>query len=940
MDRTIAQLASERGLIPAGQAPAEADAAALVRGSTVAESELTRVVREESEKKLRCPVCAGGLRTRTTAGGVRLGCDRCGVSLGVGLELAQDDLSAEAPAEVRGAASDPSNRMGDYVLVRQVGTGGYGTVFRAWQKTLNRIVAIKRLHQVEDRAAQERFLREARLAAKLQHPNIVPVYEIGEREGKPYLAMEFVEGGPLHEKRLPLRRAVELMKSVAEAIHYAHEMGIVHRDLKPHNIMLAQDGRARVMDFGLARQTQRGSTLTAPDTILGTPAYMPPEQAFGNPVDRRGDVYSLGATLYQLVTGHPPFEGDSPLEILRQVTSEEIASPRKLNRRIPKDVETIILKSMERDLERRYATAQEMAEDLGRHLEGRPIRAVPAGWATRAWKLAQRHRTLTAVSCLLVLGGLAAGGAWRVREHRRQSHLRDLLTSAARAESTEEYGKAHDLYGEVLVHDPDHVGAAAKHVEMKERAAKQARQKSGASFLKAALEFESEYRSVLAEIQWLENKCLEVEKTLETLVPKVALWEAEQRLQRAKVRAADLYATLHRTLMVAVGADPENLEARKILSRLFAEEFQRSLQEGDMARAELSRRQALCFDDTGALEHRLAPEGFVVLETNPPGATVFLHRYEEGTDRRLIPRPAEPPILGQTPIRSRIPNGRYLLVLRKEGFRDVLYPVFVQYGTELRERVDLYREEEIGADFAYVPGGPFVSGGDREAFLYSPRAIERVEGFFLGRHEVTFAEYAEFLGHLVAIGKAEEFQRHLPTSDRPGQYLLGLDPETKRILFVSEDQKRWPVVRVAATSAEAYCRWRTQEHPKTVYRLPTSIEWEKAARGADGRAFPWGNRFDWTFAKGGRSRPGTAALEAVGAFPPDVSPYGVFDMSGGAREWCEDSYDQLGGMRQVRGGAFSLLAEPHFRCASRWGYPEGMPMNEMGFRVVKELPRR
>jgi serine/threonine-protein kinase len=277
--------------------------------------------------------------------------------------------------------------MGDYELLEEIARGGMGVVFKARQISLNRIVAVKMILAglLATKADHERFHSEAQAAALLDHPNILPVFEVGEHEGQHYFSMGYVDGQSLAtrlaEGPLPPKEAAELVAMVAEAVEYAHRQGVIHRDIKPSNILIDSKGRPRVTDFGLAKRVGapgtpgRGSELTATGQVLGTPSYMAPEQAAGqiNAVGPAADVYSLGALLYAALAGRPPFQAATSLETLQQVLEREPVALRQLNPGVPRDLETIVLKCLEKAVPRRYATAQALVEDLRRYLEGRPL---------------------------------------------------------------------------------------------------------------------------------------------------------------------------------------------------------------------------------------------------------------------------------------------------------------------------------------------------------------------------------------------------------------------------------------------------------------------------------------------------------------------------------------------------------------------------------------
>src|SRR5215468_9509803 len=301
---------------------------------------------------------------------------------------------ASAQAGERVAPSAMSMHFGDYELLEEIGRGGQGVVFRARQKSLNRTVALKviRLGQWASKVHLKRFRLEAEAAARLEHPGIVPIHDVGERDGSCYFSMKFVEGGQLDavakREPMPVRRAVELIAEVARTVQYAHEHGILHRDIKPGNILLDQKGEPHLTDFGLARLVESESTVTRTMEVLGTPSYMAPEQAVGNnaAVGSATDVYGLGAVLYQLLTGHPPFAGGTTYETIRLLLDSEPRQPRSWNKKIDRDLSDICLKCLEKNPRYRYSSALELAEDLERWLRHEPIRAKRSGFFTRSRK--------------------------------------------------------------------------------------------------------------------------------------------------------------------------------------------------------------------------------------------------------------------------------------------------------------------------------------------------------------------------------------------------------------------------------------------------------------------------------------------------------------------------------------------------------------------------
>jgi TolB-like protein/predicted Ser/Thr protein kinase len=307
--------------------------------------------------------------------------------------------------------------FGDYELLEEIGRGGQGVVYRARQKSLNRTVALKVIglgHWATD-AHLKRFRREAEAAASLDHSGIVPIYEVGERDGSCYFSMKLVEGGQLDavvtRESMPVRRAVELIAKVARTVHYAHEHGILHRDIKPGNILLDTKGEPHLTDFGLARLVESESTVTRTLEVLGTPSYMAPEQAVGNndALSSATDVYGIGAVLYQLLTGHPPFAGGTTYETIKLLLDTEPRQPRLWNSKIDRDLSTICLKCLEKDPKRRYSSALAFAEDLERWLRHEPILARRTGIFMRGGKWVRRNPTSALLAASLVALAVAAG---------------------------------------------------------------------------------------------------------------------------------------------------------------------------------------------------------------------------------------------------------------------------------------------------------------------------------------------------------------------------------------------------------------------------------------------------------------------------------------------------------------------------------------------------
>src|SRR5207249_2417733 len=333
-------------------------------------------------------------------------------------ELSRENARATSDLKEPVRAATMLGELGDYELLEEIGRGGQGVVFRARQKNLNRIVALKviSLGQWANKAHLKRFRLEAEAAARLEHHGIIPIHEVGEGDGSCYFSMKFIEGGQLDEvvKQSPMsvRRAAELIAKVARTVSYAHEHGILHRDIKPGNILLDAKGEPHLTDFGLARLVESESSVTQTLDVLGTPSYMAPEQALGNnaAVSSATDVYGLGAVLYQLLTGHPPFAGGTTYETIKLLEDTEPRPPRLLNPKVDRDLSTICLKCLEKDPKRRYASALALAEDLNRWLKYEPIQARHSGVFARGKKWVRRNPTSAVLAASLM--ALAAAAGW------------------------------------------------------------------------------------------------------------------------------------------------------------------------------------------------------------------------------------------------------------------------------------------------------------------------------------------------------------------------------------------------------------------------------------------------------------------------------------------------------------------------------------------------
>ena len=792
-----------------------------------------------------------------------------------------------------------------YALGAELGRGGLGRVVIALdQDLMGREVAMKLLlsgASTSPTASRERarFLEEAQVTGQLWHPNIVPVHELGTRPetGEPYYTMPVIRGQSLGEairsahlklsrgETLPedwgleRLRLLDAFRELCSAIAYAHSRGVVHRDIKPANVMVGRFGETIVVDWGLAKVIRSSGgqppsspeltdalpttatsdrdleqmvrTLRAEDghtqdgTITGTPAYMSPEQASGaiGDIDEQSDVYALGAVLFEILTGRPPYEGATAWQTLQQILSPEAPpDPREgAPSPVPDDLADVCLKALSKDKLDRHDSAAAVQADV--------IAAIEGG------KERQRNRQ----KCVDKL-----------------EEVRDLVADYHRLRrDAEARRRTRPSFRDVKPYEPIDAESGGK------------------------------------------RRALEAE-----LAGEAVQHRAEEAFNAALAGFAE-----------ALAFDPDNAAVRSDLAEFHYFHMVQAEQKHDTKGFEFHRKQAELYND-GLLDGRLEGTGGLTLQSDPPQANLTLYRYQE--DEWFL-KPSDPRALGTTPLSTvELAMGSYLLVLSRDGYRDTRVPLLVGRLQRVDLEVNLYTEREIGERMIYVPAGTFRQG---EELLRDTELDE----FFIGEFPVTFEQYCRYLDWLQQH-RPDEVALRAPQNKDDG--ILVRRDETG--LYVAFDPAPLPgaselyapgtpALSVNWPSAVAYCEWLSEVEGRP-YRLPTEAEWEKAARGVDGRLYPWGNRFDPTFCKMVESTEQAAQPEPVGRYVTDESPYLVRDMAGGVLEWCSDLYDERG-WRSVRGGAWNST-RGYCKTMYRTRNVPGTGHNEYGFRVASSVPAK
>ena len=807
------------------------------------------------------------------------------------------------PPRSAGSAA-PASPSARYEVRGELGSGGVGVVLAVLDHETGRVVAMKTPRightstgstgtpgtRTEDDSLIASFLAESSVTAQLEHPAIIPVYDVGRApDGTPYYTMRAVGRRSLRDVlsgpdrgSWSTARLVSVLVQVSRALAYAHARGVIHRDIKPANVLIGDFGEVYLADFGIARIDEastispsaprsRASGLSLGETgIIGTPGYIAPELLRGDweNVDHRADLFAVGVMLYEILTGNAPFRRTTTDETLAATYAHEPERPSAVDGSCPLVLDALCLALLAKDPAARPQTAEEVLRRFEDFLEGAKEREMRSLEARRLCELAQVP----------------------VRRSRELDALQRGRAEAAR-----------ELLRRARTWDPPEAKRTAW-----------------------ALEDEAE--------------------------------EAERDEATELARAIELYTK-------ALGYDSACDEAHRGLADLYFDQATKADRERRAA-ARIHYETLLTEHDDGRYAAVLTAQATLVVESAPSGARVVARPYAPNLRVLVLGEAIE---LGPTPARARLGAGSWLVEVSHPGFEDVRQPLMLRRGTHHATSVTMRMPSEIGEAFAFVPRSTVVLGGDADA--YDPLAPQELalDDFAIARDPVTFREYCTYLDDL-ARRDPEEAKRRAPHEVRGGGGALcvptsqGFRPAAHLIegeagkRFPESEGHFWnvPVTFVSWYDARAYCRWRAEREGAPI-RLPTEAEWEKAARGADGRFYPWGDRFDPTFCHMKDSRPYFAQPEPLGGFPLDESPYGVRSMAGAVREWCADDHGvtnarvlaqaeepsaelpwEASSRRRARGG--NLVGDyKSCRAATRTPLLALVRAAGVGFRVAKTL---
>jgi serine/threonine protein kinase/formylglycine-generating enzyme required for sulfatase activity len=848
--------------------------------------------------------------------------------------------------------SDPPSR---YDVGSSFAKGGVGAIHSARDEALSREVAYKVLlpHRSDDRQHRVRFVREARLTAQLQHPNIVPVHDLGvDSQDRLFFTMKRIRGRSLARvlksvraddveavREFTLPRLLTAFGKVCQAVHYAHTRGVLHRDLKPDNVMIGAFGEVLVMDWGLAKRIEAvsGSWPTEGEEME--------EAALRLLAD--DDTGRLAALWDQ---GLP--EDAELLEPTRDLAIEGPSGPSEVSvppsgrlDQLDSDWDSAAPSEERPDLLGAVGESAGSFETLDGRVMGTPTHMSPE--QARAQELDRRSDVFslgvilyeiltlrppffgrTAMQVMIqVAKGEFVPPRRRAPDRAVDEAIEAICLKAMSVARADRYDSAWELFEDVEAF-------------LQGRLERQRRQQAADEAVEAAERAGQRWRSAAKRLRQLGAEATRLAGGVQAWDPletRRSLWRIEDEHDAVRLEQLRHFTEMVQLLQEALRLDPDCEPARLRL----AETWWRKLQEAEASsdlEGQIRYEANLRAIDDGTWGTILEAPGNLRVESEPSGARTFLLSLVE-RDRRL--ERDECLEVGSTPCDLRdLPSGRYLLELEAHGRRTAQVPVRIHRGQEASIEVRLFTPDEVGEEFVHIPAGPVTVGGDPSA----PRSLEPVEcdlpDFAMSVFPVTMEGYLGFLNDLVDAGRGDEAWRRAPRREpSAGQYLIRLEDGHLDLPAEDGDGHRWdpqlPVMSISFDDAVACAQWRSQRDGVR-YRLPTDAEWEKAARGPDGRIYPWGDRWDPALCLTHAAQP-EVQPRPVGWAEGDVSPYGVRDLAGGSRDWVDGWKSRLREMRAQRGGAWWDKPE-HSRLAYRTGWRADNVYGDSGVRLVKSLP--
>ena len=883
-------------------------------------------------------------------------------------------------------------KIGPFRLIEKLGAGGMGSVYLVAREPQlpgqPEQLAIKLIHPAllvppDGSLILDRFRAEYQSVRLLNERNIstvVKVFELYEDPNMTGFTMEYLPDSLddlVKEQPTDQSTTIRMIKDIGIALLHAHKISLIHRDVNPNNIRVRdqEDLEFVLTDFGIVKDL-RHKTMTRTGTSIGTPHFMSPEQASADVFDQKTDIYALGATAFYCLTNGEivPF-GVNPnsheyLTALRDLQRPKTKTINQIRREkglapIDKKLEAIIDKCIEKDQSKRYQTVRNLLNDIQAFEDKRTVSAFEPLYKRLAKKITSsvKEKLRQHPRSFAAAGILAAALAAGIIIHKSYSTSQDisrLLRQAKQNIELQNYDEASALYTRVLGIDKKNKQAQQGIQESREL-------KLSNVISKASTEIEN-YTSVkrqVAELKEKINQDKELIKGFESWEQKLPYWQRVKQREQKTIELGSLASRILELLGVASSIDSSDSRINNLYADFYFEKWKEAIDQENIQDIEYFKSLVRKYDNAGRYKQYLAEKGIINISSSSLGAQVYLFRFKEHGEIVqngkvcLVPVPFSPQqgflsseeyqrinnqnspysiltsdfnLIGTTPLNLELPNGSYLLVIKKQGFADAFQPVLLDSfdrNVANSGTVNMYPEENVLPGFVYVPGGEFLSGKQRAS----------VDDFCIGRFEVTVEDYMRFLNDPEIIERVGEEGnlRYVPRRVKN----LGGYFEKSNNKFINNWENEWPIISISWNDANDYCKWLTRQYSSRgidiTIRLPSALEWEKAARGVDGRAYPWGNNFDWSFTNGYNTfNHKRTTPDNIGLVVFDQSVYGARDMSGSIMEWLGQEgefFDAQRRFRIITGGSFANNNPANFLINNTGGLEPNEVSPVLGFRV-------